>query len=85
VERKVLEKAGVLADEKSKPETTLEPVKCPRCGMNNPHYSQYCSQCSMALNKKAAMKVDESVDKAKVSPDYQDLLDHIKSDLGLRS
>jgi site-specific recombinase XerD len=85
VEKKLLEKAGIIDDETGKPETTLEPVKCPRCGLMNSHYSQYCTQCSMALNEKAAMKVDESVDKAKVSPDYQDLLDHIKSDLGLRS
>ena len=79
VERKVLEKAGVLADEKSKPETTLEPVKCPRCGIMNSHYSQYCSQCFMALNKKAAMKVDESVDKAQKSQDYQNLINQIRS------
>ncbi len=83
MERKVLEKAGVLADEKSKPETTLEPVKCPRCGIMNSHYSQYCSQCSMALNKKVAMKVDESVKEAKVSPDYEAMLAALKRDLGI--
>ena len=85
VERKVLEKAGILADEKSKPETTLEPVKCPRCGMKNSHYSQYCSQCSMALNKKAAMDVDESVKEAKVSPDYREIVEAVKRELGLNS
>jgi hypothetical protein len=51
--------------------------------MKNSHYSQYCSQCSMALNKKAAMKVDESVDKAKVSPDYSEIVEAVKRELGI--
>jgi len=83
VEKKLLEKAGIIDDNKAKPETTLEPVRCPRCGMMNSHYSQYCTQCSMALNEKSAMKVDESVKEAKVSPDYREIVEAVKRELGI--
>jgi integrase len=69
VERKVLEKAGILPTRSEAGDDTRACQMSSGAGMKNSHYSQYCSQCSMALNKKAAMDVDESVKEAKVSPE----------------
>jgi integrase len=83
VERKVLANAGIIEIETPQSEMKLEPIMCPRCKTMNAHYSTYCSHCSLVLTEKAAMSIEESVEVAKGSDDYQLLLNRLKSDLGL--
>ena len=85
VERKVLANAGIIEIETPQSEIKLEPARCPRCKTMNAHYATYCSQCSQVLMEKTALSIDESVEVAKASNDYQDLLNRLKSDLGTRT
>jgi len=85
VERKVLANAGIIEIETPQSEIKLEPARCPRCKTMNAHYATYCSQCSQVLMEKTVLSIDESVEVAKASNDYQDLLNRLKSDLGMRS
>jgi len=83
VERKVLANAGIIEIETPQSEMKLEPIMCPRCKTMNAHYSTYCSYCSLVLTEKAALSIEESVEVAKGSDDYQELLQRLKADLGL--
>ncbi len=85
VEHKILANAGIIEVEAPQSAMKLEPIMCPRCKTMNAHYSAYCSQCSQVLTEKAALSIDESVEVARASPDYQDLLSRLKADLGMRS
>jgi len=84
VERKLLANAGIVEVETPQSEMKLEPVRCPRCMSMNAHYAQYCAKCSMILNEKAAMEIDESVEKAKASPEYGAILEALRKDLGIK-
>jgi phage FluMu protein Com len=84
VEHKVLANAGIIEIETPQSEIKLEPARCPRCKTMNAHYATYCSQCSQVLMEKTALSIDESVEVAKASNDYQDLLNRLKSDLGMK-
>ena len=59
VERKLLENAGFLDDAPDPADTALEPRQCPRCKALNAYDALYCATCSMALDERAAMTVDE--------------------------
>ncbi len=82
IERKMLQKAGFVETEQVK-ETSLDPVECPRCKTKNPYDAMYCTTCSMALNQRAAMKIDESTEEAKVSSEYDSILAALRRDLGI--
>jgi len=82
VERKVLANGGIIEIETPQSEIKIEPARCPRCKTMNAHYA---SQCSQVLMEKTALSIDQSVDVAKASNDYQDLLNRLKSDLGTRT
>ena len=82
MERKLLANAGIVEVETPQSEMKLEPVRCPRCMSMNAHYAQYCAKCSMILNEKAAMEIDESVEKAKASPEYGAILEALKRGFG---
>ena len=83
VERKLLENAGFIDDAPDPADTALEPRQCPRCKALNAHDALYCAACSMALDERAAMKVDESTEEARKSEEYLELLMQLKKDLGL--
>jgi len=83
VERKLLENAGFIDDTPDPTDTALEPQQCPRCKALNAHDALYCAACSMALDERAAMKVDESTEEARKSEEYLELLMQLKKDLGL--
>jgi len=85
VERKVLANAGIIEIETQPSDMKLEPVSCPRCKTMNSHDSTYCSQCSLVLTEKAALSIEESVEVARGSDDYQLLLQRLKADLSMRS
>jgi len=81
IERKMLENAGLITIDDQAP-STLEPRHCPRCQALNPFDAMYCAKCSMALDERAAMKVDESTEVAKQSSEYLQLLAQIRKDMG---
>jgi integrase len=80
VERKMLEKAGFVEDTDNK-ETSLQPIECPRCKNMNPYNALFCSTCSMALTKSAAMTIETKSQEAEESDEYHILLEKIKRDL----
>ena len=81
----VLSNAGIIEIETQPSDMKLEPVSCPRCKTMNSHDSTYCSQCSLVLTEKAALSIEESVEVARGSDDYQLLLQRLKADLSMRS
>jgi integrase len=80
VEDRILQNAGLLTDGRE-PDTTLEPVKCPRCQAINPPGALFCVKCSMALSEKAIVRLDRILGTVRASDDYQNLLAALKEDL----
>jgi len=59
VEKKMLEKAGLLTREEARAEVdVLKPRDCPRCKENNPSTARFCYRCGMALDLETAMKIE---------------------------
>lgn len=59
VEKKILEKAGLIDKEESrKQECILKPRECPRCKEINPATAKFCFKCGMALDLQTAMKIE---------------------------
>jgi len=60
VDQRILEVSGVkLAEEEMPKPSPLKPRLCPRCDYQNPADAKYCSRCSMVLDLKAALELDE--------------------------
>lgn len=60
VDKKILEKAGLLDKEDVKKEADiLKPQDCQRCKEVNPATAKFCYKCGMALDIQTAMKVEE--------------------------
>jgi integrase len=57
VKKKILQKAGLEAEDEPAGERPLDPVKCPRCDTLNSTDSMYCKRCSMALSKDALRNI----------------------------
>lgn len=74
VESKMLKLHGVHTDEEDKEEAkdNLQPVVCPRCKTKNPYDAKYCSQCSMILDSKLAIEVEDKREEAQ--PDLSAIL-----------
>lgn len=83
VERKVLANAGIIEIETPLSEIKLEPTRCPRCKTMNAHYAAYCSQCSQVLTEKTALSIDESIEVAKASIDYKEIVEVVRRELGI--
>lgn len=83
VERKMLQKAGFMEGD-IKQNVSLTPKECPRCKTMNPWDGMYCTSCSMALNAKAALNIEESVTTAKASIDYKEIIEAVKRELGFK-
>ena len=60
VEGKILAAHGITTREETKTrEEELKPVECPRCKTKNPVGAKYCYICSMILDHKIALNVQE--------------------------
>lgn len=61
LDRKLLERAGVQIEKEEGSEqiTELKPVECPKCRLNNPSDSAYCSSCGCVLDLKRHMRAEE--------------------------
>ncbi|HNW79886.1 MAG TPA: tyrosine-type recombinase/integrase [Methanoregulaceae archaeon] len=82
IERKMLQKAGFVEGD-FKEDQSLTPKDCPRCGTRNSWDGIYCSKCSMVLDSKSALMIDESVAVAKESSEYENILAALRKDLGI--
>ena len=84
VDAAILKSYGITAPNGKKPkDTRLEPHQCEYCYTVNAPVSKYCSQCGRPLDPATAMKLQEKVQLARDSPDYQELLTRLKKDLNL--
>lgn len=60
VDRRILEKAGLLDREETREANeVLTPKDCPRCKETNPATAKFCYKCGMALDMKTAMEIDD--------------------------
>jgi integrase len=59
VEKKQLEKAGIIDIQEEEKKSPMLPKECPRCKTKNVYDSQYCMNCSMVLDPKIAIAIEE--------------------------
>lgn len=81
VDEILLQHAGI-APQGTTESPSLQPVQCPRCSQINPPGSRWCSLCGMALTGDAITAKDTAIAMARNSPEYQDLLEQLRNDLG---
>lgn len=73
IDRKRLEKAGLLTrDEARKEDDSLKARVCPRCKENNPSTARFCPKCGMALDMETAVQIDTG--KAGMSLEFMEQL-----------
>jgi integrase len=59
IEKKILQKNGIIEDDTKEREEKLRPIDCPRCKTRNPIGAKYCFTCSMVLDHKLAVEVQD--------------------------
>jgi hypothetical protein len=59
IEKKILQKNGIIEDDTKEREEKLRPIDCPRCMTRNPIGAKYCFTCSMFLDHKLAVEVQD--------------------------
>lgn len=59
VDRTLLRHYGIAIEEERPPSEALKPVRCPRCGFENPASFEYCGRCSMLLRVKPSAELPE--------------------------
>lgn len=59
IEKKLFAKNGIIEDDNKEREEELKPVNCPRCKTKNPAGAKYCFTCSMVLDHKLAVEVQD--------------------------
>jgi len=57
VKNKVLAKAGIIKEDETVGESTLEAHQCPRCGGLCAYDMRYCPKCSLILDSKPTMEI----------------------------
>ena len=59
IEKKLLAKNGIVEDDSDERDIELKPVECTRCKTRNPAGAKYCYICSMILDHKLAVEVQD--------------------------
>ena len=71
IEKKILEKNGLIEEDEDQKAPPTKPKECPRCKTKNSYDSQYCMICSAVLDPKKAKEIeDREIEK---SNDIEDL------------
>lgn len=78
IEKKILQKNGIIEDDVKEREKELKPVECPRCKKNNPVGAKYCNICSMILDRKLAIEVQDVKTKTMEQADRDKLLEFLE-------
>lgn len=63
IEKKILQKNGIIEDDTKERDEKLKPVECPRCQTKNPVGAKFCMTCSLLLDHIAMKKIDGEKDK----------------------
>ncbi len=58
IEKKILQKNGIIEDDTKEREERLKPVDCPRCKTRNPVGAKFCTNCSMILDQQMAVNME---------------------------
>jgi len=58
IEKKILQKNGIIEDDTRETEEKLKPVECPRCKTKNPVGAKYCMTCSLVLDQATAIEME---------------------------
>lgn len=65
VEKKQLEKAGIIDINEEEQKSQMLPKECPRCKKKNAYDAKYCMICSMILDPKITLTIEEEeIDKS---------------------
>ena len=67
IEKKILEKRGIIPSEEVEKEKVLRAKTCPRCGKSNAPTHRFCAMCSMPLDAKSALDVQTSMEVEKTN------------------
>lgn len=59
IEKKILQKNGIIEDDTKEREESLKPVDCPRCKTRNPVGAKFCMTCSLILDQETALRFEE--------------------------
>jgi len=59
IEKKLLAQNGIIEDDSKEREEELKPLNCPRCKTKNPAGAKYCFTCSMVLDHKLAVALQD--------------------------
>ena len=78
VDKKMLEKRGIIESEASNGNNHLKPVICANCKAENSATSRFCTQCGIAFFLKDAMNKDQE------KKDAVKLFEAIMKDEGLK-
>jgi len=68
IEKKILQKNGIVEDDTKEREESLKPVDCPRCKTRNPVGAKFCMTCSLILDNAIALRLEE--DKEDININY---------------
>ncbi len=60
VDHALLKHYGIVIEAEKDTSEALKPIRCPRCGFENPASFEYCGRCSMSLRVKASAEIPES-------------------------
>lgn len=72
-DKAILAMHGLAEEDLSKDK--LQPINCPRCGINNDPAARFCHQCSLGLDEKSVMEYDRQKETAtKMGFDMQAIL-----------
>jgi integrase/recombinase XerD len=61
VDATLLKHYGVNLQEPKQPESALKPKSCPRCSHENPAAASFCMRCSMPLDSRIAMEIEDQL------------------------
>ena len=61
VDDAILELRGMKPKQEAKPENTMAPKPCVRCGMSNKATGKFCSRCGAVLDVSTAVAVQDRV------------------------
>jgi integrase len=59
IEKKILQKNGIIEDDTKEREERLKPIDCPRCKTRNPVGAKYCMTCSLVLDHLTALHEED--------------------------
>ena len=60
IDNSILRINGIVKSSQEKESQELKPLSCPRCSTQNPSTAKFCYKCSMVLDDKTAIDLQET-------------------------